>query len=189
MEPHYLVPEQQEGPAKDIFHIGKAASNDDAEDWFVDAKNRMLSINHWNEHAPTFPFAVCLTDVYGKPVNRSAHKGDHIRMDVPDAAGKYGWVSIDAIAYDDYPDEDKETYAIRMHSVSEPGLQGEVAAAFVREDASSTMVIIRTGKQMKVLYHGRNAPEELLASDLPGANAWQAVTDVQWAGLIHSFIE
>lgn len=200
MEQHYLVPQQYTGPAKDFEHQVLAESAEDAADWFVDAKDRMLDVNKWKDYATAFSAAFRLTDAHGKEVNRRAHKGDHIKIDIPGpgpaAGGGYDWVLVEAIEYDDYPDDDRETFAMRVHPVADPANSNGDVAHFFSEQASSTFVIERIGTQLRASYHGRN---ETLNTDagildkvrnsLVGMTAWAGMSDAQWNSLIKGFIE
>lgn len=201
MEQHYLVPQQHTGPSKDLEHTVTAESLEDAEDWFIDAKNRMLDVNNWKNYAATFSTAFMLADSHGKPVSRSVHRGDHIRIDIPGpgpaAGGGYDWVLIESVEYDDYPDDERETFAMRVHPVADPAMgNGGATAHFFSEQASSTFVVERMGKYLKASYHGRN--EEInkegsvldnVRNSLVGFTAWLGMSDAQWASLIKGFLE
>ncbi|MES2702366.1 MAG: hypothetical protein V4649_06995 [Bacteroidota bacterium] len=197
---HYLVPKQKEGIEKNFAHTVTARTVADAEDWFVDAKNRLLDINHWKQSSEHLSAEFRLTDSHGKPVSRHAHKGDYIRIDLPGPGPVTGdgfdWVLVEAIEYDDYPDEHRETFAIRVRPADNPTVKKNDTAHFFSSDATSTFVIERKGKQISALYHGRNEVPNMDVNMIDKARnaavalgAWLGMSDVQWTGLIKGLLE
>jgi hypothetical protein len=187
---HYLVPTQQEGLEKNISHHISAPTIEDAEDWFVDGKERLLAVNHWKKWSAGLGMETRLTDSHGNALNRSARKGDHIRIALPEQdGGGFDWVVIDAIAYDDYPDISMETFGIRLRHAADPmnRTDGDVNSQFY-SDATSTFVIERAGKRLTAAYHGRNEVEDIDAGVLVASCAWLGLTDVQCAALVKGFI-
>ena len=190
---HYLVPTQQEGLEKDITHSVMAPAIEDAEDWFVDAKERLMAVNNWKKWSAMTSAEFKLTDSNGNTVNRSARNGDHIRIDLPDnfdMAGGFDWVTIEAIEYDDYPDLSTETFAMRLRPSEHPlNKNANGTPDFTANDASSTFVIERRGKRLSATYHGRNEAEETDSNVIVAKAAWLGLSDVQCAALIKGFVE
>lgn len=174
---HYLVPRYEEGVAIDLDYGVVAETIDDAEDWFVDAKDSMLDINKWAAKlAPRLE--VHLADHSGKRVNRSVHKGDLVCL--CDGENNKEWVVVEALEYDDYPDEASETFAIRLHAVTGLGMPAVQGA--IHDAGSATLVIERNGAEIAALYHWR---------DEAGGNhsLWTTINEEQWLMIIRSFIE
>ena len=169
---HYLVPTHSDGVFKDLVHTISVADRDDADALFVAAKDRLWRVNGWGGGGSV---AFRLTDAHGNNVNRIAHKNDHIRITSGNTAESTDWVVVDAIEYDDYPDDDMETFAIRVHP----------AADSPEHVPSGTFVIERCGCRLSAAYHGRN---EVVHSP-GGSNAWHNITDQQWLTIIRAFIE
>ncbi|MCW3122124.1 MAG: hypothetical protein JWQ38_1616 [Flavipsychrobacter sp.] len=200
-ENHYLVPTQHEGLEKNIEHHVTARSQEDAEDWFVDAKERLLDVNNWKRYATTVSAEFRLTDAHGKAVSRHAHKGDHIRIDIPgpgpEAGGGFDWVQIEAIEYDDYPDIDMETLALRVRPSENPmDKKHEETAHFFSSDATSTIVIERRATQLSARYYGRNEVANMDAGIIDkvrnlavAAGAWLGMSDAQWGSLMKGLLE
>ncbi len=156
---HYLVPDQFQGFEKNIEHSMLLKTAEDAEDSFVSAKERLLDVNNWNRYTgPVSSFQ--LTDLQGKLLHRRAHKGDCIKT-----AGlpMMHSILIEAIEYDDYPDESRETFAVRL----QPGSNG----------ATATIVIERAHKKLAASYHCRN--EITLSFGL---------SDEQWGSLMEGLV-
>jgi hypothetical protein len=189
---HYLVPTQQEGLEKDITHSIIANTMEDAEDWFVDAKERLMAVNNWKKWTVMTSADFKLTDSHGNAVNRRARKGDHIRIDLPssfDMEGGFDWVTIEAIEYDDYPDFSTETFAMRLRpSIHPQDKKGHAVLDSPGNDATSTFVIERRGKRLSATYHGRNEAEHNDSNVMVGTIAWLGMSDVQCAALVKGFV-
>lgn len=196
-EQHYLVPLHDEGYEKDITYTVTAKTIEDAEDWFVDAKQRLLDINNWEKYAPMLSVEFRLADGHGKGLKRCARKHDHIRIDVPGSvstvAGGFDWATIEAMEYDDYPDESMETFAVRIRPSEHPQFKSD-SAEVPEQELSSTFVISRQGKSLFAAYHGRNelihsytTTDSLQSND--NAPGWLGLTDVQWTDLVKSFLK
>lgn len=200
---HYLVPAQKEGIKKDIQHSVVARSVEDAEEWFVDVKNRLLDVNHWEHYSKLTSVEFRLTDAHGKNVNRRAHRGDHLRIYIPgpgpSSGDGYDWVVIEAIEYDDYPDDDHEAFAMRVRPSSDPHKHsGNGDAHFFSSDATSTFVIERTGTHLSAHYHGRNetanTDDDTSLFDKArntgvALGAWLGLSDAQCVSLIKGLLE
>lgn len=170
-EQHYLVPRQQDGEQTDVVYAITTEFVEDAEDLFVDAKDRLLEVNKWASFAGFTSLSFSLADAAGHPLKRRLHRHDHIVIALPGdvAADRF---TVDALEYDDYPDDDYETFAIRMHIT---GVDPETAK-------TSTLVVARHGRELSAAYHGRNNTGGL--DDL-----WHGLQIVQWEALVKGFIE
>jgi hypothetical protein len=184
---HYLVPTQAQGLHKDLEHTLTADTIEEAEDLFVDAKERLLDVNNWKKYSrqPLLDFS--LADRQGHLLKRRARKGDRIRIGLPGNgvmnANESDWVVIEAIEYDDYPDIDMETLALRLR----PADLAQYDEDNVR-DATSTIVIERRHSKLLLSYHGRN--EEHEEDNFPDSDrAWLGLSDEQWSTMIAGFLE
>ena len=173
-EDHYLVPKQTGGSEKNIEFSITADSVDNAEDLFVSAKDRLLDVNNWAQCAGITDTRVMLADVRQKPLHRNAHPRDHICVIITDTRPVADRLVIGAIEYDDYPDDMRESLAIHIQP-----------ADVVTVEASTTIVIDRTGKTLVASYHGRNEP----LSETKDTNAWLGLSDVQWSSLLQGFLK
>ncbi len=155
---HYLVPDQSQGFEKNIEHSALLDTTDDAEDSFVGAKERLLDVNNWNSYIGG-GISLQLTDIHDKVLHRKAHKGDRIKIATVPALHL---VLVEAIEYDDYPDEGRETFAVRLKQ---------------DDGATATIVIERTHKSLAASFHGRN-----------DATLSIGLTDEQWGSLVKGLL-
>lgn len=179
---HYLIPQHEEGVSTDLDHYVSEPLLEDAEDLFVEGKDRMLDVNKWASLL-TSPLTVHLADHHGKPVNRTAHRGDHLCLTPAGSAEGCEWVVIESLEYDDYPDDLRETFAIRLHPVDQPE-RLEDSDHFI-ELASGTFVIERIGREVHASYHWRDRSDPEETHSL----LWHRITGDQWLTIIRSFIE
>ena len=168
-EDHYLVARQVQGYEKNAGYSIAAKSIEDAEDYFVGAKEKLLDISNWGKYIIPPVVVFHLTDSHGKVYQRKAHKGDHLKIEI--AGGDIISVLVQAIEYDDYPDDDRETFAMRLSPISE----NENGPA---NNATTTVVIERSRQQLTASYHGRNQEISLLG-----------LSDGQWESLVQGLIK
>ncbi len=192
---HYLIPHHFDGESKDLEYSTELKNVAEAEDLFVDAKERLWLVNEWSKIATGLNVQLHLADNHGKLVNRRARPGDHIRLnfngsEVPTAAPDFDWVIIEAIEYDDYPDENRETFALRLRPAFNPAGNQEAMPEPPKEEATSTLVITRNLSTVRSTYHGRNEIEKTASNDnTPFNNPWLGLTEEQWELLLQTFIE
>ena len=180
-ENHYLVPSQLAGLEKNIEHNIHTDAVEDAEDWFVDAKERLLDVNNWKRYISVSNIDFHLTDIHSRMISRKAHKADHIRIDIPAQSTGFDWVVIEALEYDDYPDIDMETFAMRIRQVEDPANKQD---GYLHNNATTTIVLERIGKTLSASYHGRNESENGNTDA-----SWLGLSDSQWADIIKGFID
>ena len=189
-EKHYLVPLHQDGSRKDLEHNIVADSIDDAEYWFVDAKDRLLDMNSWNKYSPAISAEFRLTDKHGLGVGRHARKGDLIRMDITGPGttrlSEFDWVCIEAIEYDDYPDLSMETFAIRVRTAQNPLNNKDGHNGSNNDnDATFTFVIERRGAKLFASYHGRGGSGQIANT---ATSPWIGLPDMEWLSLIKGLL-
>jgi hypothetical protein len=195
------VPPQEEGTKKDIDHTVTAADENDAKKLFMIARNRLVSVNHWNEYsgAPSATFR--LTDPSGKEVSRTVEKGDLFKIDLPapgPAEGKgYDWVKVEAIEEQGDPNGTKESIAIRVRPTPSPLTPGEETAHFFQDKATSSFILERDGRKVTAAVYGRNEVPNIETSNIidkvrnaiVGSTAILGFSNVQWKSLIKGLVE
>lgn len=167
---HYLVPAHTIGSETDIVCKVGCDSVDDASFIFVDAKDRLLAVTDWATVGALDEVRFQLNDAAGHPVRRHARRHDHILIG-PGSPGQQtadqdAYV-IEALEYDDYPDTDEETFAVRLKPVDQA--EGNTD--------TTTIVVGRRGKDLYASYHGRNRRTD--DDDL-----WHGLTAGQWEALM-----
>jgi hypothetical protein len=197
---HKLVPNHTGGIQKNLKHDLVLDSLDDAEELFVIAKDRLLNVNRWQQTASSVSAEFQLTDKYGQEMSRPAHSNDLIRIKIAapgSASGDgYDWVLVEAIEYDDYPDEEYETFAMRVRPTPNPADNSEEIAHFFTDAATSTFVIERRGRHVIAHYFGRNEkanteadPGDAARNVAVSVGAWLMGSDIQWLSLIKGFLD
>jgi hypothetical protein len=171
---HYLVPAHTIGSETDIVCKVGCDSVDDASYIFVDAKDRLLAVTDWATVGVLEEVRFQLRDAAGHPVRRHARRNDHILIGLGSAsqpsADQDAYV-IEALEYDDYPDTDEETFAVRL----KPVVQAD------GDTDTTTIVVGRRGKDLYASYHGRNRrPDD---HDL-----WHGLTAGQWESLMSGLL-
>src|SRR5690606_27189950 len=136
---HGMVPGQEKGMQKNLKQSVTLETIDDAEEMFLVAKDRLTNVNQWYETAGEKGAKFTLTDHHGKELDRHAHIGDYIKIEIPGPGNKQGdgfdWVHIDKIRYDDYPDDGTESMALMVRPCPSPLHQDGETAHFFSEDA------------------------------------------------------
>jgi len=195
-----VPPEQTGGVSKDFEETLLLETTEDAEDMFVLAKERLLQVNSWHEVSTSFKSKFVLTDRQGHELHRSAHKGDFISIDIPAPGSNAGdgqdWVMVDLVAYDDYPDENREQIALRLRPVSNPLNNDSSVAHFFTDDATSTFIIERKQHMLVARYAGRNEKPNVDTETLTdtvrniavAVGAILGFSDLQWKGLLKGFL-
>lgn len=171
---HYTI---TAGIGKDIEHYMITNTIEEAEDCFVDAKERLLDVNNWNRYNPVPGISFRLTDGHGRDVHRRAHKGDHIKIDVPGGDGIHCCAVIEAIEYDDYPDLGMEAFTLRLHPCSHAGTEDNDHGL-----PEGAMIIERRGKQVYTAFQARKAPDQ------PAVNEdFCGLYEAQWNSIANRF--
>jgi hypothetical protein len=196
-----VPPEQNEGIKKDLEEQVSFDKMDDAEDMFVLVKERLLHVNDWHEVSESANTKFQIIDAHGHPVYRHAHKGDLISIDIPGPSSAAGngkdWVKVEAIEYDDYPDDNKESLAMRLRPIPNPLAKDGSVAHFFTDDATSTFVIERDHNTLVARYYGRNEKPNLdteklvdkVRNTVVGVSAILGFSDAQWKGLLKGFLK
>jgi hypothetical protein len=116
-----------------------------------------------------------LTDENGKPLSRTAQKGNYFKIDLPGPGTMegpgYDWVCIESIEDLSDPDSTKERIAITVRPAPSPERMGENVAHFFDQHATSSFVLTREGSEVKAAVYGRN--------ELPNTGTTQPVDKVR----------
>ncbi len=181
MAEHYLVQGHEGGVSVDIVYRFVADMIEEAEDLFVDAKDRLLEVSDWAKFGGINAIHFRLADGSGHAVRRHARRGDHILISqTKDAGGQlteaFDSFTIDALEYDDYPDDNLETFAIRMHATGREDADDEGVKG------TSTIVVARRDMLLSATYHGRS---NAASND----GLWHELEESQWAALMKGLIE
>ena len=195
-----IPPEQNEGIKKDLEEQVSFDKIEDAEEMFVLAKDRLLHVTNWHQVNEHINSKFQIIDEEGNEHHRRAHQGDIIAIEIPGPGSVTGegkdWVKVEAVEYDDYPDESKECIAMRLRPVPNPTADDQSVAHFFTDAATSTFVIERDHNTVAARYFGRNEKPNVQAENVVdkvrntvvGIPAMLGLSDVQWDGLIKGFL-
>lgn len=196
-----MTPEQYTGISKNLEYSIQLETQEDAEEMFVIAKQRLLDINKWVEVAATPSGTFTLTDKNGNELNRSAHKDDYVKINIgapgPLAGNGRDWVHIEKIEYDDDPDANHEQISMQLRPVAAPNTTDQTVAHFFDDTATSTFIIERRHTKLKAFYKGRNEKPNTNAESfidkarnlVVAASAILGLSDAQWNNLIKGFLK
>lgn len=123
----------------------KLNSIEDADEYFLVAKDRLLDVNEWNNILTDNYNTFALTNAQGQKLHRDAHCGDMIKASIElDNTTKDRWLHIDKIQYDSYPDINAEEISMNLQISYSPSGNGIDLTKYKEEDRYFTVVINRT---------------------------------------------
>lgn len=93
---------------------------------FMETRERMLDINHWNRYGPADTLFL-LTDPAGNPVQRHPRVGDHIRIEVPERKepADCGWICIEEFHERSDRQADMDFFAFSIKLSHDPASAGK----------------------------------------------------------------
>ncbi len=154
-----VIPSQQKGAKSDTSISIKFKSEKEAKDFFPVAKDRLLQISNWDKLCGSVTGIFCLTDARGNELNAKAEEGNFIRIDIPGPGSKtgdgYDWVTIEEIKTL-AEGNDKDQISIRVRPAQNPTNADKETAHFLKDDATSTFIVIRNKNIVSAQVHGRN---------------------------------
>lgn len=146
----------------------KLNSIEDADEYFLVAKDRLLDVNEWNDILANNKSIFALTDTHGQKLHRDAHTGDMIRASIFDNnQSKDRWLHIDKIQYDNFPDINSEEISMNLKLTYSPSGNGIDLSKYSEDEQQFTVVINRTQSLVGI----KNTPINKNALfDIPVAN-------------------
>ena len=195
MNAEEVVPEHNNGIQTNTESSIELSNEKEAQKFYEEAKQRLLTINSWHQYAGNASADFSLTDDKGNPINRSPQKGDHFKIDIPgpgtDTGEGHDWVQVEAI------EEDEDSIGIMVRPVTNPTNDRKDVAHFFSEDATSTFIVKREGKKILAGVYGRNEKPntntETLKDKLRNAavatGAISGFSKLQWKSLVNGLIK
>ena len=149
------VPPQKVGAKSDIKYCMRTASDKEGFLLYQQARKNLLNINRWRMLAGQLSADFCLTDPFGKLVQRLPLQGDYIRIHLPASSNdKFDWVRIEAIE-EQKLNENTNSIMIRVRP-SDPPREKEETEHFFSKEATSSFLVERTGGKVEASVKGRN---------------------------------
>jgi hypothetical protein len=195
-----LVPPEIKGKNVDLEESVTLDTTEEASLAFKRAYNRLLNPAIWHTLAGPSSAEFILTNDHAEEQHRLAKKGDHFKIDIPGPASAkgdgYDWVTVETIEQIDNPGKDEESCGMKLRASGKPGEEGESAAHFFKEDATSSFVIHRKGNKVTASYHGRNEVPNTdtgktidnIRNSMVAIGALAGLSELQWSSIIKGFL-
>lgn len=195
------IPRQEEGTQKDFKAETHFETTEDAEEGFLVAKDRLLHVNNWHHIAEGVSGHFKIKDGHNREVDRAARKGDLIEISIPagpDHTSGTGndWVRVEELAYEDFPDQNREFVVMTLRPVSDPHKTENTTSHFFDDKATSSFVVERINNKLIANYHGRNEKPntdgdgivDTMRNAIVALGAIVGFSEIQWKGLLQGFI-
>ncbi len=124
---------------------------DDADEYFLVAKDRLLDVNEWNTiNNSTSSFM--LTDTHGHKLHREAHIGDMIKAHfvLNDGVEKDRWLLVEKIQYDSFPDMNGEQISMNLRLTYSPSGNGISLSKYTEEQQKLKVILNRTNTLVSI---------------------------------------
>lgn len=193
------VPLQKEGGFHDTESQKYCNEYELAEQKFLILKERFFSINQWQKYSGENTADFRLYNSDGEPLERSPEIGDYIRIDIPgpgEAEAKgYDWVEVVNIFHQ--MADQFECFLVTCSPSKIPGnKENSHIAHFYSDEATSTFLISRNGKEIKAAIYGRNESPNFnarfidkLRNIMVGLGGMMGVSKIQWKALSDGLLD
>jgi hypothetical protein len=194
----YGVPVQVKGAFFDTESEKEIASAELIIQKFSELKKRFFSVNNWKDYCGNFSAEFKLFDRSGDSITRNPKAGDYIRIDIPGPgdykAKGYDWVEIVELN-DTTFGEEKERWLMMCRPCQEPSVQTEHIAHFYSDQTTSTIIISRFEKSIKVGIYGRNEITNYktgwigkIRNFMISLGGYTSLTKIQWKTLAEGLL-
>lgn len=169
----HSVSREEESEQADIVHFVNLVTEQQAKELYNEAKARLLDVSHWNMWSSGINTRFILVDENGRKVLRPARMGDHFMINVPERASPSGegnnWIRIETIEEERSPEEQRESFSMRMSAVINPGNgESNTAAYLLRGNKTNTLRLYRSGRKVTVRVDRENETPDTGAGNIPG---------------------
>ena len=155
----HLIPAQHEGNDMDISDSVEFENEILAKNFYLEAKNRLLAINNWNEVAKVPVSTFEHLDAFGKHSEERPQEGDFVKIDIPGpglwSTSGYDYVQIEQINESSDTEHDLITLTLRPSYMPHQDHDHETKH-FFKNMATSSFHVKRDGKTVEASYFGRN---------------------------------
>lgn len=194
-----LIPAQVNGQHNEVEHLAETASAAEAGSLYAAAKQRLQQVNDWASYCGWLSSAFQLTDSAGRPLMRTAARGEFIRINMPgpgsSAGDGYDWVQIEKIEEQETPE--LRYYLMQVRPAAQPGKDAKPIAHFFDETATSSFLLVQQGTQVAMYILGRNeVPNQQalntldkLRNAVTGSTAAVGISQLQWKALAKGVLE
>jgi len=198
MEEKEIVPPHVSGVQTNTESFKEFETEQEAKDFYLIARERLLDINHWQDIAGKATASFQVTDRNGKAVTREVQKGDHLKIDIPgpgSASGEgYDWVKVEAVETNNTADS--QWTAIRVRPATNPLNDNKDVAHFFSDETTSTFIVWQEGMKVTAAVYGRNekpntdtqASIDTIRNSAIAAGAISGFSKVQWKSLVNGLV-
>lgn len=198
MEEKEIVPPHVSGVQTNTESFKEFETEQEAKDFYLIARERLLDINHWQDIAGKATASFQVTDRNGKAVTREVQKGDHLKIDIPgpgSASGEgYDWVKVEAVENNNTADS--QWTAIRVRPATNPLNDNKDVAHFFSDETTSTFIVWQEGMKVTAAVYGRNekpntdtqASIDTIRNSAIAAGAISGFSKVQWKSLVNGLV-
>ena len=162
----HFIPAQHKGKDMDISDSIEFENEIQAKNFYLEAKNRLLEINNWDQVAKVPVSTFEHLDAFGKHSEEKPQEGDFVKIDIPGpglwTASGYDYVQIEQINESSESSHDLITLTLRPSAMPHQEDDHETKH-FFKNMATSSFQVKRDGKTVEASYFGRN---EMMNLDL-----------------------
>src|SRR5690554_3945843 len=193
------IPPQREGKQLDLKAKTSFANENEAKEFYLTAKSRLLRAFEWYNIAKIPAATFILTDLEGNELLREMRENDFLQIDIPgpgiSSGSGYDWVCVDKIV--EGMTKEGEYCSITLRPTSNPKHQDEEVAHFFKSMATSTLLVKREILDVIAEYHGRNEVvnaetakfTDKIRNIVVGLSAKLGLSFSQWESLIDGLVE
>ena len=188
-----IIPEQQTGKAIDAESSVELNNTEEAKTFFNVVKSRLQNVNNWHRFAGDISAVFKLVNNEGAEVERSARKGDYLKIDIPgpgsDSGDGYDWVRIEEV--ESTSAEDVESFGFRVRPAQNPQNKNDDIAHFFSPESTSSFTVTREKNKVTAAVYDRNAKlnkevdsiTDKVRNAIVGTAGIIAFSKVQWKNL------
>ena len=195
-----FIPAQHEGKDMNISDSVEFDNEIQARNFYLEAKNRLMAINDWDEIGKFSISTFEHLDSFGKHSEEELQEGDFVKIDIPGpglwSSSGYDYVQIEQII--ETSDNSEELFTLTLRPSSMPMENNDHETKhFFKNMATSTLQIKRDGKIVEASYYGRNEVMNLdldsiidrLRNIFVALGAKLGASYPQWKSLITGILE
>ncbi|WP_343746906.1 hypothetical protein [Chitinophaga sp.] len=191
-----LIPEQRQGGQSNTSYSRHTANHGASVALYEAARRRLLDVNQWQLLTGPLGASFQLVNTNGEAVDRFAHQGDYIRINLPGPGNRTGqgfdWVQVEQIS------SQGDAYTgMRVRPLPLPNGADRETAHFFRRYATSSFIVEKNGLTVKASVYGKN---EIPNTGVRGLldkirnlfisiGAILGLSKAQWGGLVRGIIE
>lgn len=194
-----VLPDQEKGVPIDTEKSIEFENEEEAVRFYKVARQRLVDVNRWHEIAGKLTAEFSLRDATGKPVNRSALKGDYFKIDIP-GPGSTGGGGFDWIQIEDFVEKQEqgfESIAFTVRPANNPEKNTEHVSHFFSPESTSTFTVSRKNNIITAGIYDRNTKPNTSGDTIPdkirntiiGAFGVGGGAKLQWKSLASAIIQ